>query len=370
MTGREAGDAIRDGLLRVWPTADIEVVPVADGGDGTADAILGAVGGKKIERDVTGPDGRPVKASFALLSPGDSAVVEMAQARGLALLPAGSNDPLTATTFGTGELIGAAIDAGARRVILAVGGSATNDAGAGALGALGARFLDACGAELPRGGAALGHLAKIDDAALRARVRDVAIDIASDVDNPLIGPKGASAVYAPQKGASPDDVRILDAALTRFADVAAQTTGADIRDVPGAGAAGGIAGGFMALVGAKLERGAKLVFDAIGFERRLDDAVLVVTGEGKLDRQSLAGKAPYAVAQAAKRRGIPAAAVAGAVDLRGDDLEQMGLVAVESLMSAGITRDQAMHEGPALTAGAAERLARSLQRTLKLEERA
>jgi len=369
MTARAAGDAMRDGLLRVWPDAEIDVVPVADGGDGTAEAILEAVGGKSVRLDVTGPDGRPVKAAFALLAPGDAAVVEMAQASGLALLPAGSNDPLTATSFGTGELIAAAIDAGARRVLLAVGGSATNDGGTGALSALGARFLDERGAELPRGGAALGGLAAIDDAPLRKRLHGIAIDIASDVDNPLVGPNGASAIYAPQKGATPDAVRVLDAALTRFADVAAQTTGADIRAVPGAGAAGGTAGGFIALAGAKLDRGANLVLELIGFERRLDGTALVVTGEGKLDRQTLAGKAPYAVAQAARRRGVPAAAVAGVVDVREDDLERLGLTAAEALVAPGVTPEQAMHNGPASATAAAERLGRTLQRILGLHER-
>lgn len=366
MTGREAGDAMRAGLSRVWPSAQIDVVPVADGGDGTATAILDAVGGRRIPRTVEGPDGRPIEASFVLLRGGSTAVVELAAASGLALMISGSNDPLTATTFGTGELIGAAIDAGARRIILAIGGSATNDAGAGALSALGARFLDASGAQLPRGGAALARLVTIDDAALAARIRGVSIEIACDVDNSLVGPNGASAVYGPQKGASPDDVKALDAALTRFADVVERAKGIDVRDVPGAGAAGGIAGGFLALAGGRLVPGAELVFDVIGFERRLDGVSLVVTGEGKLDRQTLSGKAPFAVARAASARGIPAGAVAGAIDLRGDDLEKLHLVAAEALAPPGTPLDEMLRDARTLTEGAAERLGHRLAGLLEL----
>lgn len=351
---------MRRGLLRVWPDAQIDVVPVADGGDGTADAIVSAVGGRSVVREVAGPDGRPVRAWFASLDDGSTAVVELAVASGLAMLAPGSNDPLTATTLGTGQLIAAAIDAGARRVLLAIGGSATNDGGAGALTALGARFLDADGRELAAGGLALTHLDRIEDRELRARLADVSIDIACDVDNPLVGTEGASAVYGPQKGASPDDVRRLDAALTRLADVMAALTGADVRGVPGAGAAGGIAGGFLGLAGARLMPGATLVLDVIGFERRLDGVSLVVTGEGRLDRQTLAGKAPYAVAQTARKRGIAVAAVAGAVDLRGDDLEKLGISDAEAVAAGSVTTEEAMRDAANQTADAAERLARRI----------
>lgn len=360
MTGREAGDAMRAGLLRVWPSAQIDVVPVADGGDGTATALLDAVGGRRIERSVQRPDGKPVNASFVLLSDGETGVVELAAASGLALMPSGSNDPITATTFGTGELIAAALDAGAHRVILAIGGSATNDAGAGALSALGVRFLDASGSELPRGGAALARLDSIDDSALSKRLNGASIEIACDVDNPLVGPNGASAIYGPQKGASPEDVRVLDAALTHFADIVAKKTGADVRNVPGGGAAGGIAGGFLALAGAKLDHGADLVFELVGFDNRLEGASLVVTGEGRLDRQTLAGKAPFAVAKAAHERSIPVAAVAGTVDLRGDDLEKLYLLAAEPLVTGKPSEDD-MRRARELTTDAAERLARKLK---------
>lgn len=363
MTGQQAGDAMRAGLLRVWPDAQIDVVPVADGGDGTAVALLDAVGGRRVARTVSGPNGTPVDSWFALLGDGRTAVVELAAASGLALMPAGTNDPLTATTFGTGELMLGALEAGARRIVLAIGGSATNDAGAGALSALGVRLLDASGSELARGGAALAHLETIDDSALVERIRDVTIEIACDVDNPLVGPNGASAIYGLQKGATPADVRVLDAALSHFADVVARKTGADVRSVPGGGAAGGIAAGFLALAGARLVPGAELVFDVIGFDKRIEGASLVVTGEGRLDRQTLSGKAPYAVALAASKHGIPAVAVAGIVDLRGDDLEKLHLRAAEPLVTGTPSADD-MHRARELTSDAAERLARRLKDTL------
>ena len=361
LTARQAGDAMREGVLRVWPEADVSVVPVADGGDGTAQAILDAAGGRRVDRRVSGPNGKPVDAWFAILLEGRTAVVELATASGLALLPPGTNDPLTATTYGTGELIAAALDAGQRRIILAIGGSATNDAGAGALTALGAHFLDTEGVELPPGGAALARVARIEDGALRRRLTDVRIDIACDVDNPLVGPNGASAVYGPQKGASPDEVRQLDAALTQFARVAQAASGASIADVPGAGAAGGIAGGFLALAGARLVPGAQLVFDTIGFERRLDGVSLVITGEGRLDRQTLAGKAPYAVAQAARRRKIPALAVAGSVALNRNELDTFGLESAEAIAPPSMPLDEAMKRAAELTADAAERAARGFE---------
>jgi len=363
MTALQAGDAMRAGLLRVWPDAQIDVVPVADGGDGTATALLDAIGGRRVARSVSGPDGRFVDAWFGLLGDDRTAVVELAAASGLALMPVGTNDPLTATTFGTGELVLGALEAGVRRVVLAIGGSATNDAGAGALSALGARFLDASGGEIPRGGAGLAHLERIDDSALAERIRGVTIEIACDVDNPLVGPNGASAIYGPQKGATLDDVRVLDAALSRFADVVARKTGVDVRSVPGGGAAGGIAAGFLALAGAQLVPGADLVFDVIDFERRLDGVSLVVTGEGRLDRQTLSGKAPFAVARAAAKRGIPAAAVAGTIDLRGDDLEKLHLIAAEPLVTGTPSADD-LRRARDLATAAAERLAHRLRDSL------
>jgi glycerate kinase len=351
----------------VFPDAKFELVPVADGGDGTLDALIAALHGREIEITVSGPDGKPVQAAYGLVQSEAIGVVEMARASGLALLPVGTNDPMTATTFGTGQLIAAALDAGARRIIVAIGGSATNDAGTGALRALGCRFLDENAEELPPGGAALARLRHIDTGDLDARLKGTTIEIACDVSNPLIGPNGASAIYGPQKGASPAQVRELDAALTQFATVAAKTTGADVRDVPGAGAAGGFGGGFLALAGARLRPGAELVLEVIDFERRLEGADLVVTGEGRLDKQTLNGKAPFAVAQAARKKGLPVVAVAGTVGLRADELEAIGIAKAVAIAAPGIRTKEAMQRAAELTEHAAYELAGFIAKAMMAE---
>lgn len=374
MSGAQAAAAIAAGFKRVFPDAVYELVPVADGGDGTLDTLVAALHGREIELTVSGPDGKPIKAAYGLvqsaslrsrpleagpLEPGPLliGVVEMARASGLALLPVGTNDPMTATSYGTGQLIAAALKAGASRAIVAIGGSATNDAGTGALRALGAHFLDANAEELPPGGAALARLRHIDNGDLDARLVGKTIEIASDVTNPLVGPNGASAIYGPQKGASPDDVRKLDAALTQFADIAAQTTGVDVRDVPGAGAAGGFGGGFLALAHAVLRPGAELVLEVLDFDRRLEGADLVVTGEGRLDKQTLSGKAPLAVAQAARKKGIPVLAVAGGLELRADELEEMGIAKAVAIAPAGMPLEEALKRAGELTERSAWQLA-------------
>jgi len=360
LSARIAAQAMAAGFRRVYPHAVFDLVPVADGGDGTAQTLADNLAGQLVECPVTGPDGKPLKATFALLSNGRVAVVELAQASGLALVPLGHNDPLTATTYGTGQLIAAATAAGAQRIILAIGGSATTDAGSGALAALGAAFTDADGKPLPPGGAALARLASIDTSELGRRLQGVAIEIASDVKNPLCGPNGAAAVYGPQKGASPADVRTLDAALRRFADVAAETTGVDVRDVPGAGAAGGVGGGFLALAHAVLRPGAQLVLEMLDFDRHLEGASLVLTGEGKIDRQTSSGKAPQAVAAAAKRRRIPVLALAGSIDCPPHELEECGIVSAASIVPGPMTVEDAMARAAELLEAAAERLARTL----------
>jgi glycerate kinase len=345
----------------VFPDATYELVPVADGGDGTLDAMVSALHGREITMTVVGPDGTLLPASYGLL-PGATAVVEMARASGLALLPDGTNDPMTATSYGTGQLIADAVEAGANRVIVAIGGSATNDAGAGALRALGTRFLDKDSGELPPGGAALIRLRHIDTGDSDARLHATTIEIACDVTNPLVGPNGASAIYGPQKGASPAQVRELDDALTEFAIVAARTTGVDVRAIPGAGAAGGFGGGFLALADAQLRPGAELVLDVLGFAQRLEGADLVITGEGRLDKQTLSGKAPYAVAQAAHARGIPVVALAGSITLSEDELESAGIEKALAIAPATMPLDEAVRRARELTEAAAFQLAGSLPR--------
>ena len=367
LSASAAATAIAAGLRTVFPDAILQLVGVADGGDGTMQAILDALGGRVEEREVAGPDERRVRAKFALVGDGKTAVVELAQASGLAIVEAGRNDPLTATTFGTGELIGAALKCGASRIVLAIGGSATNDAGVGALAALGARFYDQGGRALPRGGAALSMLARIETGDLERRLAGATIDIASDVTNPLCGPDGASAVYGPQKGASPDDVARLDAALAHFADVAAATTGADMRGVPGAGAAGGAGGGFLALAGARLHPGAELVLELLRFDEKLVGAALVITGEGRLDRQTLSGKAPYAVARAARSHGIPVIAIAGAVECSADDLERMGVASAFPTVDSPMSLPDALTRSEPMLRSAAERVARALALGMQLK---
>ena len=359
LTARAAGDAIARGLARAFPGAEIDVVPVADGGDGTAEVLVDALGGRLVTSEVQGPGGAAVSATFGLL-PDACAVIELARASGLALVASGKNDPLTASTCGTGQLIAAALDAGAKTIILGIGGSATNDGGAGALASLGAGFFDAAGKPLSQGGAALAGLASIDDALLMTRLRGISIDIACDVANPLCGDNGASAVYGPQKGAGPDDVRRLDSALAHYADIVERATGARMRDVPGAGAAGGAGFGFMALAGARLRPGADLILEALSFDRRLEGADLIVTGEGRLDRQTLAGKAPYAVAQAGRRRRIPVVAVVGSLGCACSVFEEIGLVSALSIINEPMTLDEAKLRAAPLTEDAAERLGRAI----------
>lgn len=308
-------EALATGWRRADPRAEIEEVPVADGGEGTLDALVAALGGEVRREWVTGPLGDPVEAEYALVEApeGQEAVVEMARASGLDLLASSRRDPLRATTRGTGELIQAACRGGARRVLVCIGGSATNDAGAGLAQALGIRLVDDKGNDLPPGGAALGRLARIDVSGLDPAVSLGEVLVATDVDNPLTGPHGASAVYGPQKGASPEDVALLDRCLGRFAAVVHRDLGLDIREVPGAGAAGGLGGGLVAFLGAKLRPGFDLVAEAVGLPQRLERADAVVTGEGRFDAQSLRGKAPAGVLRLARETGCRAAVVAGQV---------------------------------------------------------
>jgi len=320
-------EALADGIRSVRPDVELVLLPVADGGDGTVTAAL-AAGFRAVVVTVEGPTGEPVQAPYAVR--GDGAVVELAAACGLDLLPGGRLAPLTASTYGLGQVLRHALEHGVRHVVLGLGGSASTDGGAGMVQALGARLLDGAGDELGRGGAALTHLATLDLTGL-VDLDGVEVVVASDVDHPLLGPDGAAAVFGPQKGANPEQVRLLDAALTRWADVVAATTGQDRRDAPGAGAAGGTGFAALALLGASLRPGIDLVLELVGFDDAVRGAALVVTGEGSLDAQSLAGKAPVGVAAAAARAGVPAVAVAGRNLLAPDHAAAAGISAVHPL---------------------------------------
>nr|WP_203691312.1 glycerate kinase [Streptomyces sp. SID12488] len=324
LTAVEVAERVTAGLRKAAPGVEVESLPVADGGDGTVDAAV-AAGFERCEVRVAGPLGHEVTAAFALR--GDTAVVEMAEASGLQRLPAGVFAPLTASTYGSGELLRAALDAGARTIVFGVGGSATTDGGAGMLSALGARFLDADGEPVPPGGGGLDGLATADLSGLDTRLADVDFVLASDVDNPLTGPKGAPAVYGPQKGASPDDVAALDEALAHYAKILETALGAKAAEyatAPGAGAAGGIGYGALVL-GARFRPGIEVMLDVLGFASALDRATLVITGEGSLDEQTLHGKAPAGVAAAARAEGREVVAVCGRLALRPEALGRAGI---------------------------------------------
>lgn len=324
LTAVEVAERVTAGLRRVVPDVEVEALPVADGGDGTVAAAV-AAGFERREVRVAGPLGHEVTAAFAVR--GDTAVVEMAEASGLQRLPAGVFAPLTASTYGSGELLRAALDAGVRTIVFGVGGSATTDGGAGMLSALGARFLDEDGEPVAPGGGGLMELARADLSDLDPRLASVELVLASDVDNPLTGPKGAPAVYGPQKGASPDDVETLDAALAHYATVLEAAVGpraAEYAAAPGAGAAGGIGYGAL-LVGARFRAGIEVMLDVLGFAPALERAELVITGEGSLDQQTLHGKAPAGVAAAARAAGKEVVAVCGRLALQPAELGRAGI---------------------------------------------
>lgn len=318
LTAVQVAERVTAGLRRIVPEVQVETLPVADGGDGTVAAAV-AAGFERREARVTGPRGETVTAAYALRD--TTAVVEMAEASGLQHLPAGVFAPLTATTYGSGELLAAALDAGARTIVFGVGGSATTDGGAGMLAALGARFLDADGKPVGPGGGGLAALAEADLSGLDPRLADVDLILASDVDNPLTGPKGAPEVYGRQKGATEDDIATLDAALAHYASI----MGPDHAKLAGAGAAGGIGYGALVALGARFRPGIEVMLDVLGFAPALARATLVITGEGSLDEQTLHGKAPAGVAAAARAAGLEVVAVCGRLALPPEALGRAGI---------------------------------------------
>lgn len=328
LTAEQVAAALARGMLGVRSDLDVVRMPVADGGDGTVAAAV-AAGFDEFGVSATGPTGAPVLTSYARR--GDTAVVEMADACGLSRLPRAQQAPLTASSRGLGDVIGAAISAGCTRIVVGIGGSASTDGGAGLLCALGALALDQQGGPLGEGGAALADIGSADFARLKERVAGVEFVVACDVDNPLTGCDGAAAIYGPQKGASPAEVRVLDGALERWADVVSAITGNDVRDHAGAGAAGGVGFGLLAVLGAQLRSGADLVFDLIGLPQQLVTADLVITGEGSFDEQTLRGKAPLRVLSLARAQAVPAVVVCGRTTLAPSQFEQLGVDQVHAL---------------------------------------
>ena len=316
LTSLEVAEAFSLGLRDVVGNVEIEVVPVADGGDGVLSTLVEALGGEYHTKRVRGPRGELIEARWGSLERGTVAVVEMAEAAGLRLLDGSKRNPLRTSTYGVGELILEALERGCSRMILGLGGSATNDGGMGALSALGVRFYDVDGEELESSGEAMCRVAGVDIGGLDARLRGVDIVIASDVDNPLYGERGAAYIYAPQKGASDHDVELLDKGLRSYHEAVQRAVGVDYAQRAGAGAAGGLGYGLMALLGARVESGVELVFEMVDFERRAEGSALIVTGEGRLDRQTLMGKAPSGVLSVGRRLSIPVVAVGGGVEDR------------------------------------------------------
>lgn len=350
--------AMERGIRAVFPTAEVCKIPIADGGEGTVEALVIATGGQFRQTQVIGPLGDRVTAQWGILGDGETAVIEMAAASGLPLLAPDRRDPRVTTTYGTGELLRAALDTGLRKIIMGIGGSATNDGGVGMAQALGARFTGEDGVELPRGGAALARLKRIDLAGVDPRLRETEITVACDVDNPLCGPRGASAVFGPQKGATPKMVVELDAALAHFAALATATTGRQVAERPGAGAAGGLGAAMLFFTPARLRPGVEIVLDAVRFAEVVKEASFVVTGEGRTDFQTAFGKAPVGVARVAKRFDVPVFCLSGALGEETDTLIAHGIDALLSICDKPMTLEEAMGEGEHLIETAAARLCR------------
>ena len=361
LTAAEAGRAIAKGAHAIYPTADIAIVPIADGGEGTVQALVDATGGQVVQRVVTGPLGTPVDAFFGLMGDGVTAAIEMAACAGLPLVPPAQRNPRLTTTYGVGELIGVALEHGCRRIIIGIGGSATNDGGAGMAQALGARLTTLERQAIERGGAALNSLAQITTEWMDPRLRDCQFAVACDVNNPLCGPRGAAAVYGPQKGATPEMVTELDAALAHYAQIIERDLGMAVAEIPGSGAAGGLGAGLIAFLQATLRPGAQIVLEAVHLEEQIRTADLVITAEGQLDEQTAYGKSVGAVAGLAKRYGLPVLALAGSLGREYKTVYDLGVDAVAVLPSGPMSLTDAMEHAAALISDATERTLKILQ---------
>ncbi|EPE7077864.1 glycerate kinase [Cronobacter sakazakii] len=344
LSAMDVAKAIEAGFREIYPQAHYVCVPMADGGEGTVEAMVAATGGQIITTPVTAPLGNKVDGFFGLLGDGETAVVEMAAASGLHLVPTAQRDPRITTSYGTGELILAALERGVKAIIIGIGGSATNDGGAGMMQALGARFLDGEGRELAPGGAALARLERLDLSALDPRLAQFSVTAACDVDNPLCGEKGASAVFGPQKGATPAMVTELDAALRRFGEQLEAATGKAIISAPGAGAAGGMGAALLGMLNAELRPGIEIVIESLGLAQAVHDADLVITGEGRLDSQSIHGKTPVGVARVAKQFQRPVVAIAGSLTPDYQIVHEHGIDAAFSVIDRIVTLQEALDD--------------------------
>ncbi|MGI6576047.1 MAG: glycerate kinase [bacterium] len=355
----EIGERIAGGVRSVFPQAETIIIPLADGGEGTVEALVSATGGQIMTQSVTGPLGEKVEAKWGLLGDGITAVLEMAAASGLPLVPEERRNPMVTTTYGTGELIRGGLDQGCRRFIIGIGGSATNDGGAGMAQALGVKLLDVKGEQISYGAAGLGHLKKIDIKGLDPRLKGAEVLVACDVNNPLTGPAGAAQVFGPQKGANPEMVGELDRLLERFAKVVERDLGRNVKDIPGAGAAGGLGAGLLAFLAARLVPGVDLILEVVGLEEILREGVdLVITGEGEINRQTLYGKVPVGVARLAKKYNVAVIAIVGSIGQGAEDVYQEGIEAMMTIVNGPISLAEAMAKTGDLVAEATARVMR------------
>lgn len=347
LTSEEVADAFQAGLLDILPHCTINKVGIADGGEGTAEALINTLKGEWCEALVSDPLGRPIKARYGIIRHESTAIMEMAAASGLPLLTTEERNPMKTSTYGTGQLILHALEQGCRKILVGIGGSATNDGGTGMLRALGYRFLDNEGGELENGGEILEHICHIDATHVLPQVHDAEFIVACDVDNPLYGPTGAAHVFAPQKGANQEMVALLDKGLRNYAEAILSFNGMDIADVPGAGAAGGMGAGMMAMLGARLAKGIDLILDAIHFDEIIKGSDLVVTGEGRIDRQTLMGKAPGGVLKRTTAQGIPTLAIGGCIQWC-KELRESNFKEILPINPANLPEAQAMQHDTAM----------------------
>lgn len=361
MTAKEVCIAMEKGLKKVYPSAHYIHVPMADGGEGTVQSLVDASGGQIYEKEVMGPLGGTVTAKYGILGDGKTAAIEMASASGIAYVTKETKNPLITTTYGTGELILECLNKGIKRIIIGIGGSATNDGGTGMAEALGARFLDEQGHVLPRGGGSLGKLATVDASSLDPRLQEVEMIVACDVTNPLCGETGASRVFGPQKGATPEMIELLDAALAHYAEIVKEQLHKDVRDIPGAGAAGGLGAGLLIFTNAVLQRGIEIVIKYTELKEKLASADLVFTGEGGMDFQTKFGKTPYGVAKAAKEEGKKVIAIAGYIGEGIEALYGEGIDAIIGIVPGAAEIDKLLSDGPKNVERTCENIARILK---------
>ncbi|WP_134685670.1 glycerate kinase [Brevibacillus migulae] len=358
LTAQEVGAAIKKGVQKAAPTAEVVVMPMADGGEGTLQCLIDATGGQLLETTVKNPLGKDITAAFGILGDGNTCVIEMAAASGLYLIEQAERNPLRTTTYGFGQLIKAGLDRGCRHFILGLGGSATNDGGAGMLQALGFALLDEADCSIGYGGGELGRIVRIRSEHADPRLADSTFVIACDVENPFVGPNGASFVFGPQKGADAKTVQLLDDHLRHFADITQTTTGVAIHDVPGTGAAGGVSGALLAFLGGTLKSGIDIVMETTGLPEVMQGADLVITGEGQVDFQTAQGKTPCGVARLARQSGIPTIVIAGSIGEGIEALYEQGVTAVTSIANRPMRLDEAMTNAAALLEQAAEQIMR------------